>query len=185
MSHKPPTLTKDALIEQFNAIYPKANSDSRAAAPLIVSAINGQRACGILIKELMGRENVNESCLREWIQANRGRLCEEEVAWLMNAVRVSNKLENQLELFGDAPISVLQMTLQCAGLLPPDAERDGIQTSHQLAPAAQAWKYFMDVRVKFDAMVKTSAEWDVSAKEEVKSSIDKTIKFLEELGEKL
>jgi hypothetical protein len=185
MSTKLPALAKETLVEQFNKTYTRSTCDAREAAPLMVRAMNGQRVCGILLKELLGKENISENDLRAWLRDNPGQLVEEETDWLMNTVRIANKLEGQLELFSQAPGPVVQMTLQCAGLLPAEATRELAQTSHELTPSVQSWKYATDLRVKFEGMIKSASQWDETTRAAVKDNIEKTIKFLAELEEKL
>jgi len=66
-----------------------------------------------------------------------------------------------------------------------NSHRKTKQRSHALSTAVMAWKCFMDVRVKFAGMVKNSADWDASTRGEVIQSIEKTRKFLDELGSRL
>lgn len=185
MSTKLPALTKETLVQQFNKAHSYFIEAATAAAPQMVKAINQNRVMGILLKELLGRENITENCLREWIRLNPNQLAEQEICWLMNFVRVSNKMQGELQLFADAPREVVQMTLQCAGLLPAEAARELAQTSHELTPSVQSWKYATDLRVKFEGMLKNAPQWDDVTRQAVKENIEKTIKFLAEIESKI
>lgn len=178
-----------ALIKDFNKSHKRFMSAATAAAPKMVKAINENRVMGILLKELLGRENITENCLREWLRDNQAgpgpHLAETEIAWLMNFVRISNKMQGELALFGDAPREVVQMTLQCAGLLPAECGREGLQASHELTPSVQSWKVFTDFKVKFEGMLKTLPDWDAGQRAAVRQNIEKTRRFLVELESKL
>jgi hypothetical protein len=185
MSNKITIPAKTALIKQFNKAHGRFLKAATAAAPKMVKAINENRVMGIMLKELLGRENITENCLREWLRVNPNQLAETEVAWLMNFVRVSNKMQGELKLFADAPREVVQMTLQCAGLLPAEAGRDGLQNSHELTPSVASWKYATDIRLKFESIFKNFNEWDAETRQSVRQNIHKTKTFLDELESKL
>ena len=185
MSEKPSIPVKTALVSQFNEAHGVFMAAATAAAPNIVKAVNGMRTMGILIKELLGRENITENCLREWLRENPAALAEKEVAWLMNYVRTANKLQQgELGLFADAS-GFVQITMQCAGLLPPDAQRQIAQSSHELTPSVQSWKFYTDFKVRFEGMIKAAPQWDAEQRAAVKENIEKTRAFLCELEGKL
>ena len=146
-----------------------------------VKAINKSRVLGIVLKELVQRENVSEGDLVGLLRTLKSdglELAEMEIARLMNFARVSNRIEGQLDLFGAAPLDVRQMVFQCAGLLPEEAARALPQASHEMAPSAQAWKCCMDVQAKFSGLAKNASLWDTETRAEVRQSIDKTRQFL-------
>jgi hypothetical protein len=151
----------------------------------MVTAINRARHMGILLKELLGRENVTENCVREWLRQNPGKLAEQQTPWLMNFVRVSNKVQGELKLFADAPREVVQMTMQCAGLLPPTAEREGAQASHELTPSVQAWKLTTDLKVKIETMMKSAPQWDSETRADVVANMEKTRQLMADCIKKL
>ena len=185
MSDKPSTIVKAALVDQFNTAHAEFVAATAAAAPNIVTAVNRMRTMGILVKELVGRENITENCLRDWLRDNPGAIVETQVEWLMNYVRTANKLQQgELALFADAS-GFVQITMQCAGLLPPDAYRELAQTSHELTPSVQSWKYFIDFKVHFEGMLKTVSTWDDDQRIAVRENIVKTRVYLMELEARL
>jgi hypothetical protein len=185
MSTALPIDVKDSLVKRFNKEHAKFIAAASSAAPAMVEAINTGRELGILLKELLGRENITENCLAGWLQDNPGALAETHSGWLMNYVRISNKLQGELKLFADAPREVVQMSLQCAGLLPPEAGRDGAQQRHEIAPVSVAWKCLTDLRLKFEGLAKSATNWDEETRSCVIRDIGKTRDYLQELEQQL
>lgn len=188
MSNKLAIHVKKAWVKVFNRDHRQFMKAAEKSAAEAIKAVNKSRVLGITLKELLQRESVTENCLSELLrtlQADGLELAETEIAWLMNFVRISNKLQGELNLFGEAPMDVRQMAFQCAGLLPADCAREGIQTSHELTPSVQSWKYFTDFKVRCEGMLKTLPDWDAHQRAAVRSNIDKTRKFLDELERKL
>ncbi|MEN6533348.1 MAG: hypothetical protein ABFD89_06775 [Bryobacteraceae bacterium] len=185
MSNKPAIPVKTALVKQFNKEHRQFMAANLAAGPLMVKAINKGRALGILLKDLLGRENITENCVRDWLRDNPRSLCETQVGWLMNFVRISNKVQGELKLFGEAPREVVQMTMQCAGLLPADCGREEDQMRHEPNPISMVWKSLADMRIKFDGLIKSSPKWDDETRCVVIRDIEKAEAYLEEVKEQV
>jgi hypothetical protein len=187
MSNKPAIPVKTALVKQFNKEHAQFMAASNKAGPLMVKTFNRARTLGILIKELMGREVITENCVAGWLRDNPGALAETHVGWLMNFVRIANKLsQGELKLFADAPQDVKQLTLQCAGLLPPDAAREGEQLRHAVAPAVEVCEQLADMRIKWrKALLEDAPRWDDQGREFVLMNLRKTREFLVELEQQL
>jgi hypothetical protein len=185
MSDKPSVTVKAALIRQFNEAHRIFMDASNSSARDMVRSVNYTRTMGFLIKELLGRENVTENCLREWLRDNSGALAETEVAWLMNYVRISNKMQNQPKQLNDIPNSVMQMTFQCSGIIEIPGARELAQTSHELTPSVQSWKFYTDFKIRFEGMIKAAPTWNEEQREAVRENIEKTRAFLTELETRL
>jgi excisionase family DNA binding protein len=104
---------RTAAGKRFNKVHEHFMAEAKCAGPRIVEAINAMRAMGIYLKELLGRERVTRASLRDWLCENPGELCVEEIGWLMDSVRVSNRLaEGELKQVADAPYDILRVWMK-------------------------------------------------------------------------
>jgi hypothetical protein len=185
MSNKPAIPVKSMLIQQFNKEHRQFMAANLKAGPLMVRAINLGRSLGLRLKGLVGRENVTENCIRAWLRENPGALAETQVPWLMNFVRISNKVPVQLALFGETPREVMQMTFQCAGLLPAPGGRIEDQEAHDPNVASVVWKSLANMRASFDEMMKTAPAWDDELRSVVIRDIEEAEAYLEEVKQQV
>jgi hypothetical protein len=185
MSNKPAVRVKGTMVKRWNREHKQFMSANLKAGPLMVKAINKGRSLGLLLKGLVGSENVTENGLRSWLRENPGALRETEVPWLMNFVRIANKMPSQLTMFGETPREVMQMTFQCAGLLPAPGGRIEDQVAHQPNVASVVWKSLANMRASFDEMIKTAPDWDDELRGVIIQDIEEAETYLEEVKRKV
>ena len=102
-----------ALAAQYNEARSELMAAAKKAAHAMVGAINERREMGFLLKSLLGRERVTRNSLRDWLRENPGELHVENIDWLMDTVRVSNRLVGgKLKRLKDAPSDVLRICLE-------------------------------------------------------------------------